>query len=75
MRKTFAAITLGMMLLGATAAYANPVYSPSGTPTNVPEKGISPKTADFNVIYVEGAGVILAGVAAAAALRSRRHDG
>ena len=72
MRKTLAAIALGMMLLGAGAVYANP--SPNGETEHVPKKNISPKTSDFNIIYVEGAGVILAGVAAAAALRSRRYE-
>lgn len=72
MKKTLAAIALGMMLLGAGTAYANP--SPTGNKTNVPAKDVSPKTADFNIIFVEGAGVILASVAAAAALRSRRYE-
>lgn len=74
MRKTFAAIALGMMLLGAGAAYADQNPSPTANKKNVPAKEVSPKTADFNIIYVEGAGVILAGVAAAAALRSRRYE-
>jgi len=72
MKKTLAAIALGMMLLGASAAYANP--SPKGETEHVPKKDISPKTSDFTIIYVEGAGVILASVAAAAALRSRRYE-
>ena len=74
MRKTFAAIALGLMLLGAGAAYADPNPSPNGETEHVPKKDTSPKTSDFNIIYVEGAGVILAGVAAAAALRSRRYE-
>ena len=72
MKKTFAAIMLGMMLLGAGAAFANP--SPNGKPDDNPKKEVSPKTSDFNIIYVEGMGVILAGTAAAAAVYSRKHE-
>ena len=75
MKKTFAAIVLGMMLLGAGTAFADPdpYYSPKGHPVEEPEKPVSPKTSDFNIIYVEGLGLVLLGTAAAAGLYSRRH--
>ena len=73
MRKTFAAIALGMMLLGAGTAFADTNPSPHGNPVEEPEKPVSPKTSDFNIIYVEGLGLVLLGTAAAAGLYSRRH--
>lgn len=102
MKKTLAAIALGLMLLGAGTAWADP--SPEGdtisgnkdpetegtidgnkegdpdgktpdkgTRFEIPDRNISPKTADFPVVYVEGFGVLLAGAAAAAAMKSRRY--
>ena len=72
MKRLFAAIALSMMLLGAGTAFADTNPSPEAETTKEIEEA-SPKTSDFNIVYVEGAGVILAGIAAAAAIRSRKH--
>ena len=74
MKKTFAAIALGMMLLAAGPAFAKTNPSPEKPPVEEPKKPGSPKTSDFNIIYVEGLGILLAGTAAAAGLYSRRHE-
>ena len=70
MKKMFAAVLLGMVLLGAGSAFA--AVSPVAEPVQTPTKEISPKTADFPILYVEGAGIILTAAAAFAAVRSRK---
>jgi len=40
---------------------------------NIPNRNLSPKTSDFNIVYVEGLGLILVGAAAAAGVASRRY--
>ena len=72
MKRLFAAIALSMMLLGAGTAFADENPSPEPETTTETEE-VSPKTSDFNIVYVEGAGIILAGVAVVAAIRSRKH--
>lgn len=75
MKKTFAAVTVALMLAGSTMAFAaNP--SPEATEVTEPPKGdnVSPKTADFNIVFVEGLGVVLLGAAGATYALSRKRS-
>ena len=76
MRKVFAGAALALMLTAASVSSAeakNPLYSPEGqsipTPETPPEG--SPKTADINILFVEGVGAAAAVVALVS--RKKRH--
>ena len=76
MKKVFAGAALCVMLAAAAVGSAearDPFYSPEGqsipTPETPPEG--SPKTADINILFVEGVGAAAAVVALVS--RKRRH--
>ena len=76
MRKVFAGAALALMLTAASVSSAearDPFYSPEGqtipTPETPPEG--SPKTADINILFVEGIGAAAAVLAVVS--RKKRH--
>ena len=72
MKKFLAGLALSLMLLGSTAAYADSNPSPEETPTTEVSKK-SPKTDDFNIVFVEGAGIVLLVAAGGAYMKFRKH--
>lgn len=74
MKKFFAAAAIALMLTGSMTAYAgNPSPEPeTNTETGKPEEP-SPKTADFNIVFVEGLGIVLLGAAGTAYVLSRKR--
>ncbi len=72
MRKLLAcAILSAALMTGAAAVSAAP--SPTGTPTRDDEVP-SPKTSDFNIFFIGGLGVLLAGTAAVAGYRMKKYE-
>ena len=74
MKKFFAAAAIALMLTGSMTAYAG---NPSPEPETTTEPGTptkdSPKTADFNIVFVEGLGIVLLGAAGTAYVLSRKR--
>ncbi len=71
MKKLFACAALSLMLVFGAATVS---AAPSPTTTPVPgHEDPSPKTADTNIIYIEGLGAVLLAAAAFAGVRAKKY--